>query len=144
MLALAGLPLGAATDDLEGRLRESMPATRIQVVEVDGIVLLRGTVTTAGERIAAERLTRGAGYERVANLLRVVAPPTDEEIRVGVERSMRDLRALGLSRDVSIRTENGVVHLNGTFPDEARQPIVDVIRRIDGVQSVVLNGVRAL
>jgi len=91
-------------------------STRLGADVVDGVVTLRGVVSTEFEkRVAADIARRIKGVRDVANELRVVAPRPrpDEQIET-------DVRA-ALSRDVWLderrvtpRVRDGIVYLSGT------------------------------
>lgn len=139
LCCLAAAPLVAAIEDLQAELNAAYPTARVRVVSEGGIVLLRGTVADADQKIGVETATRRAGYTRVANLLAIAPPPSDEDLRRSVENAMRDIRALQMSETVSVRAANGVVHVSGTIAPELEPTLIDIISRVDGVRDVVID-----
>lgn len=128
----------ATPPELEQRVSARFPGSDVRVIDQDGIVLLRGSVKAQDQRLEVEQMVRRAGYDRIANLLTLVAGPSDEQIRVAIERRLSSLRAVGLS-EVSVRSSDGIVHLSGRIPLQSRAHVVDVVSRVEGVRQIVLN-----
>ena len=111
----------------------------LRVVEVGGIVVLRGRTDSSATAAAAGTLVQSAGYQRIANLIEVVAPPDDLAIERLAERHLGQSRALD-GCQFRVDSAHGVVHLAGTVQYELQKDLaVDVVRQIDGVRGVVAD-----
>lgn len=118
------------------------PGTSVNVETTKGMVSLRGKVATDAERKAAEEIARGIeGVQAVRNELQVVpgsarqvVEAKDDEITTQVKaRFKADPKLKGLD----VRTDNGVVTLQGKLPsimDSARAS--QKAREVPGVRSV--------
>ncbi len=123
---------------------ERVSGTAINVDTRDGMVILRGKVTSAEEKKAAEDVARRIeGVTQVKNNLEVV-PSTektavnrkDDEIKKAVkDRLAADARMKG--SDVNVRADNGVVTLTGDAQDlNARARASELARGVAGVKAV--------
>lgn len=137
-LLLASGAHAATAPDLESTIAGQLEGSAIRVVDYEGIVILRGTVVSAEQRTAAERLARESGVVRVANLLTIAPPATDEALRVRVEREIMSSRLTGVS-DVSIRTEGGVVYIRGNVAEDLHRTLIGQLGRIPGVRQVMFE-----
>jgi hyperosmotically inducible protein len=113
----------------------------IHVTVNDGVALLTGTVDTEAERSDAARLAQVNGIVTVDNRLDVGS----DGIRHAVSDGAVTARIKGklvegeMTRfsDVSVTTNNGVVTLTGTVPDEqALKQVLSVARGSEGVTRV--------
>jgi osmotically-inducible protein OsmY len=129
--------LALATD---GRTK----ARHISVETQGAVVMLRGKVSTAEERAAAEEITRGiSGVVSVGNALQIV--PDDQRKTVdakddGIETAIRE-RLIGDAQlkdaAIKVRSDNSVVTLRGKVSDpKAKSHASDVVRGVPGVRSV--------
>jgi osmotically-inducible protein OsmY len=106
------------------------------VVEVGGIVVIRGRVVAQAEAETASRVARELGYTRVANLVRVVEPIDDKRIERMAERELMIHRSLD-GCTISVDSEGGVVRLVGSVRHELQKDVaISLIRNIDGVRAV--------
>jgi hyperosmotically inducible protein len=118
------------------------PGTSVNVETTKGMVYLRGTVDSEAEKMAAGEIARGVeGVQGVKNELQVVPASAqkmveakDDEITKQVkERFQADAKL----KSLDIRTDNGVVTLEGKLPsimEGARAS--QVARAVPGVRSV--------
>jgi hyperosmotically inducible protein len=118
------------------------PGTSVNVETTKGMVYLRGTVDSEAQKMAAGEIARGVeGVQGVKNELQVVAASAqkmveakDDEITKQVkERFQADAKL----KSLDIRTDNGVVTLEGKLPsimEGARAS--QVARAVPGVRSV--------
>jgi hyperosmotically inducible protein len=118
------------------------PGASVNVETTKGMVYLRGTVDSEAEKMAAGEIARGVeGVQGVKNELQVVPASAqkmveakDDEITKQVkERFQADAKL----KSLDIRTDNGVVTLEGKLPsimEGARAS--QVARAVPGVRSV--------
>lgn len=137
LLIPSSLP-AAPLEALHDRLAREIPGSAVKIVEYAGITIVKGTVITETDRADAARIVREEGHARVANLIRVVRRPTDDEVRQNVEKTMDDLTQIGL-RDISVRTADGVVWVGGAIAPESFAAVTDTIARVPGVTQVVVE-----
>jgi osmotically-inducible protein OsmY len=129
--------LALATD---GRTK----ARHISVETQGAAVMLRGKVSTAEERAAAEEITRGiSGVVSVGNALQVVpdaqrttVDAKDDGIETAIrERLMNDAQLKDAA--IKVRSDNSVVTLRGKVSGpKAKLHASDVVRGVPGVRSV--------
>ena len=116
----------------------------VKVETYAGVITLRGKVSSAQERSAAEEIARGTGgVTSVSNALQVV--PDDQRKSVeakdeGIEKALKgrlykdaSLKEAG----ISVRSDNSVVTLIGSAPDrKSKAHASDVARGVPGVRGV--------
>ena len=108
----------------------------LKVVEVGGIVVIRGRVGDRAQAEAAGKVAQDLGYARVANLLQVVEPVDDERIERMAERELMIHRSLD-GCTFAVTSEKGVVRLAGTVHHELQKDVaISLIRNINGVRGV--------
>jgi len=119
-------------------------ARHISVETQNAVLMLRGKVSSAEERTAAEEIGRNlSGVAAVSNALQIV--PDDQRKAVdakddGIETAIRErlmndaqLKDAG----INVRSDNSVVTIRGKVADpRARSHASDVIRGVPGVRSV--------
>lgn len=119
-------------------------ARRIKVETHGAVVTLRGKVSTAAERSAAQEIARGIGGVRgVSNALQVV-PDTqrdtvdtrDAELESAVRaRIMKD--GVLSTASINVRADNAVVTLMGKVRDaHGLARATDIVRAVPGVKAV--------
>jgi len=119
-------------------------ARHIPVETQGSVVMLRGKVSSAEERKAAEEIARGiSGVASVSNALQIV--PDDQRKVVdakddGIETTIRE-RLLKDSQlkdaAIKVRSDNGVVTLRGKVPDpKGKSHAADVVHGVPGVKAV--------
>jgi osmotically-inducible protein OsmY len=110
----------------------------LRVIEVGGIVVLRGRTP---DRSAAEKaavVAQSLGYARVANLIQVADAPDDAAIARAAERELSRHRGLD-GTQIAVDSNNGVVRLTGKVSNELQKDMaVSLVRNIDGVRDVQL------
>lgn len=108
----------------------------LRVVEVGGIVVLRGRTTDAGTAQQAATIAQSLGYARVANLIQVADAPDDARITRDAERQLAVHRGLD-GTQIAVDSTNGVVRLRGKVSSELQKDMaVTLVRNIDGVRAV--------
>jgi osmotically-inducible protein OsmY len=115
---------------------------RLQVVEIGGIVVIRGRTNDSERAAAAGRFASSLGYTRVANLVQLAEPIDDVTIQRKAERAIGIHRALEGS-NVQIASKDGVVHLSGHISYELQRDVaMQLVRSIDGVKAVYADGLQ--
>ena len=119
-------------------------ARHISVETQGATVMLRGKVSSAEERAAAEEIARDiSGVASVYNALQIV--PDDQRKTVdakddGIETVIRErllLDAQLKDSGIKVRSDNSVVTLRGKVSDpKAKSRASDVVRGVPGVRSV--------
>jgi len=119
-------------------------ARHIKVETQGAVVTLRGKVSSAEERTAAEEIARRiTGVASVSNALQIV--PNDQRKSVdakddGIETAVRErLEKDAQLKDagIKVRSDNSVVTLRGKVSDpKAKIRASDVVRGVPGVRSV--------
>ncbi len=106
---------------------------RLLVYKISDIVLIRGRTSDTAMAREAGRFAKSLGYQRVANLIVIVA---DIAIERFAERELDMARPLeGCTFQVSSR--KGVVSLRGHVRREIQKDYaVTLLRKIDGVRAV--------
>lgn len=125
-------------DALQSDIR--VESTRVGAEVVDGVVTLRGVVSTEFERRVAEDITRRIkGVRDVANELRVVPPRPRSDEKIASDVCAALSRDVWLDeRRVAVRVREGVVYLSGnveTYPAKSHaegdawsvEGVVDVV-----------------
>jgi len=119
---------------LEG---QQIHVSRLDVIETEGIVIVRGQVSRADQAAQISEIVKSLGYSRVANLVNVVPLPDDETIVLNVEREISLTRSLEGCRLV-VASNDGIVTLRGTVQSELQKDLAaQVIRRVIGVKNVL-------
>ena len=119
-------------------------ARHISVETQGAALMLRGKVSSAEERAAAEEIARGiSGVTSVSNALQIV--PDDQRKTVdakddGIETAIRErLMHDAQLKDaaIKVRSDNSVVTLRGKVSDpKTKSRASDVVRGVPGVKSV--------
>ena len=107
----------------------------LRAVQVRGIVLLRGETDDPAAAQSASAMAQSLGYARVANLIRVVDKPDDQQIERMAERQLATRTLDGCSFHVD--SNNGVVTLDGKVRYELQRDLaMALVRNINGVREV--------
>lgn len=134
--AFAGDPAPKALDLTPLFAERGVLIRNMRVVEVGGIVVIRGRATNAAQAASAAELAHTLGYSRVANLVQVVLPADDQSIERIAERELTIHRALD-GCHFRVESHDGVVKLAGTVSHELQKDVaVALVRNIDGVKEV--------
>ncbi len=120
----------------------SAPGTSVNVETTKGMVSLRGKVATDAEKKAAEEIARGIeGVQAVRNELQVVPGSAKKVVEAKddeITKQVKDrFKADPKLKSLDVRTDNGVVTLQGKLPsimDSARAS--QKAREVPGVRSV--------
>lgn len=111
----------------------------LRVIEVGGIVVIRGRVADSSQAAAASTFAQSLGYSRVANLIQIATPADDQLIRRNAEREIMMHRGLDGSR-LHIASKNGIVTLGGTVTSQVQKDAaIALVRHIDGVRGVLTD-----
>lgn len=108
----------------------------LAVQEVEGIVIVRGSVGSLADRDRIVPVLNNAGYQRVANMVNVATAPTDQAIARAAERELSRNGALEGS-SLRVSCNNGIILLRGAVrSDNQKQLAVDAVQHVDGVRAV--------
>jgi osmotically-inducible protein OsmY len=131
------------TTDLTKLFRDGgVVIDKLQVVEIGGIVVIRGRTNDAERAASAARYAQSLGYTRVANLVQLATPVDDTLIQRNVERELSLHRALEGTK-FQIASRDGIVLLSGHVSNEMQRDMaIHLIRNVDGVRSVNADGVQ--
>jgi osmotically-inducible protein OsmY len=147
--------LGAYVDDegieLKARLaitedKDLYSQTHVNIISVNGVVLLVGQAPTEAMRLKIEDLTRGIEKVRVVHNEMTIAAPnsymtrsSDSLITAKVKGSLFGIKGhegFDPTR-VKVVTENGVVYLMGILYRSEADAVATKASRVSGVQKVV-------
>ena len=130
------------TKDLTKLFRDGgVNVEQLQVVEVGGIVVIRGRTDNMDRAAEAGRLAQSLGYTRVANLVQLRQSADDATIQRRAERELTIHRGLEGTK-ISVASRDGIVSLGGRLSEMQRDMAVQLIRNIDGVRGVTTDGLR--
>jgi osmotically-inducible protein OsmY len=126
-----------ATNDLSAQFRAAnLGIDDLRVVEVGGIVVIRGRSAGKVHAEAASKMARDLGYERVANLVQIIEPPDDAAIERRAERALASQRSLD-GCNFRLDSDNGALLVAGTVKYELQKDMaVHVLRGVVGVRTV--------
>ncbi len=111
----------------------------LMLIPVEGIVIVRGKVHDQESFQRVTGLLKKLGYLRVANMMKIVPPPNDQEIRRAAERELGINRSMDGAR-LRVHCENGIVTIHGRVEYELqRDAAINIVRGIDGVRDVRYN-----
>jgi osmotically-inducible protein OsmY len=138
-LCFIAIPMHAdsnAVVDLTSQMESVVKIDGLSAIEIGGIVVLRGRTTDPSLAERAGVVAQNLGYARVANLIRVVAPPDDAAIQRVAERQLAMHRALDGCK-FRVDSTAGVVTVGGKVNQELQKDVaIGLLRQIDGVRSV--------
>ncbi len=137
LVVLFAPTVASAESDLESALaREGINVSRLELIETEGITIIRGQVSRVDYASRISQVVQDLGYQRVANLVNVVPLPDDEAIVLNAERELALTRSLEGCRLI-VASRNGIVTVRGTVQSRLQKDLAaQVIRRLDGVKSV--------
>ena len=138
--ALTFVPASAAAPEARNITAQFVSMTpdieRLQVLEVGGVVVLRGRTYDRSAAEAAARSVQRMGYSRIANLIQILEAPNDVNIQREAERELAMHRSLGGSQ-LSVASEKGILFLRGSIRHDLQRDIaVAVLRNVEGVREV--------
>jgi osmotically-inducible protein OsmY len=135
--ASAATPRAPQTTELTQAFRDAgVTLANLHVFEVGGIVLIRGVADDKATAESVGLVARQLGYERVANLIRVVEAPDDEVIRRKAEVELSMHRSLDGCR-FTVESKKGVLLVSGQVRHELQKDAaMQLLRSIDGVREV--------
>ena len=107
------------------------------VYRVGGIVIIRGTTGDASKAADAGRIATFLGYDRVANLIRVVdEPATDAQIAARGQRQL-ELEPMLVGCKFHVDSTLGVVQVRGTVRQAGQKSLaIEILHRLPGVKEV--------
>jgi len=114
---------------------------QLQVVEIGGIVVIRGRTDNVDRAAEAGRYAQSLGYTRVANLVQLRQAADDVTIQRQAERELAIHRGLDGTK-INISSRDGIVSLSGRLSELQRDMAVQLIRNIDGVRGVTTDGLQ--
>ncbi|HEX8152512.1 MAG TPA: BON domain-containing protein [Thermoanaerobaculia bacterium] len=125
-----------ATDLTANFTNAGLNVADLRAFEIGGIVVLRGSTNDKSLAEAAGLYATNLGYNRVANLIRVIEAPDDRAIERRAERTLSMHRALdGCS--FQIDSDQGVVHVAGRVRHELQKDVaMQLLRSIDGIREI--------
>jgi osmotically-inducible protein OsmY len=119
-------------------------ARHISVETSSAVIMLRGKVSSAEEKTAADEIARGiSGATGVSNALQIVPDDVrqavdakDDTIETAIrERLFKDTQLKDAS--IKVRSDNSIVTLRGKVQDpKAKSHASDVVRGVPGVRAV--------
>src|SRR5258706_9741035 len=108
----------------------------LRVVEVGGIIVLRGRTSDRAAAEKAATVAQTLGFSRVANLIQVADAPDDARIMRAAERELSVHRGLD-GTQIVVGSTNGIVRLSGKVSNEVQKDVaVSLVKNIDGVRAV--------
>src|SRR5437879_4272711 len=126
----------ATVDETQQFLDAGVRIDGLQVIEVGGIVVIRGRTTDQAQADEAGRVARTIGYTRVANLIQIIEPADDAAIQRQAERELAMSRSLDGCR-FRVASQQGVIRLAGHVLFEVQKDVaVGLLRNIYGVRQV--------
>jgi osmotically-inducible protein OsmY len=140
LLTIPAMAEQPATHDLTQQfLTAGVAVDELRVVEVGGIVVLRGRTADRSVAEHAGSVAKALGYVRVANLIQVADVPDDARIKRAAERELAAHRGLD-GTEISVESSNGVVHLRGRVSTEMQKDMaLSLVRSINGVRAVTMS-----
>jgi osmotically-inducible protein OsmY len=106
------------------------------VVQIGGIVVIRGRTGDAGMAAEAGRLAASRGYRRVANLIEIVPGLGGDAVESVARRQLEMARELEGCR-FQIESVDGIVRLRGQVKREVQKDFaMHMMSKIDGVKEV--------
>ena len=135
----ATLAAAPQTTDLTNTFRGAGAAIdRLQVVEIAGIVIIRGRAADKAQAEAVGLHAQNLGYTRVANLIQITTHD-DASIARAAERELSVHRALD-GCQFSVTSDRGVVYVAGRVRHELQKDVAAaVLRSVNGVRSVEMS-----
>jgi len=114
---------------------------QLLVYRVGGIVLIRGTTDDASKALNAGRVATFLGYDRVANLIRVVDRPAADALIESRGRLQLDLEPMLEGCTFHVDSTVGVVVVGGTVVRDSQKDIaIQVLLRVKGVKEAHWDG----
>ncbi|HSP14986.1 MAG TPA: BON domain-containing protein [Thermoanaerobaculia bacterium] len=107
------------------------------VYRVGGIVLIRGTTSDAAKAADVGRIPTFLGYDRVANLIRVIDEGSADALIEARGRRQLDLEPMLQGCKFQIDSTLGDVRVGGKVKREAQKFLaVEILLRVTGVKEV--------
>jgi len=126
-----------AQPDVQAAMRNAnIQVSRLNIVQAEGITIVKGQVTRREDVQRVADVIRGLGYGRVANMVRIVPLPDDELLLLEAERRLALTRSLA-GCDFTVDVKGGNLSLRGTVDSEQQKDLaINVLEQIEGVLSV--------
>lgn len=110
----------------------------LTVVQISGIVVIRGKTNDALKASNVSRIARELGYTRVANLIVVRDDATEDAAIVYAGRRRLELEPALAGCRFRVFSNLGVIRLTGSVQrDEQADLAVSILRKIAGVKEIV-------
>ncbi len=127
-----------ATDLTPAFRNAGLALDRLQVIELAGIVIIRGRAADKAQAEEAGPHAASLGYTRVANLIQI-AQHDDAQLARAAERELSVHRSLDGCK-FRVTTDQGVVRVAGQVRHELQKDVaLQVLRNIDGVRAVQVD-----
>jgi len=141
---MPGRATAMAEDQIQTRFQSDadLRNNQIQATIEKGVVTLKGTVDTEGEKSKAALLAMVKGVTSVDNQLKVGSATTKAAVSDSTvtARLKTEMLAEDQLRGVHVETNNAVVSLSGNVPTAAaRDRAIDLARSMSGVSRVEDN-----
>lgn len=141
-LAVFFFPLAAHTEEKAVDLTADFvdcgaDIDELLVLRVGGVVLIQGTTEDRTKAASAGQIATVLGYDRVANLIRVVDAPAADALIVKRGKRALDLERMLHGCNFQLSSTRGVVRLRGKVK-EPRQKLlaVEILLQVNGVKDV--------
>jgi osmotically-inducible protein OsmY len=109
----------------------------ISVIQVEDIVILRGTVPSLTHLARVQSALLACGDRRIANLVVIAAKPDDVAIERRVERALSLAASLKGCRFALVQSRDGAVRIEGTVRLETQKDVArSIVRGVEGVREV--------
>ena len=108
------------------------------VLRVGGVVLIRGTTDDGAKAASAGQIATLLGYDRVANLIRVVDAPAADALIVRRGKRALDLERMLHGCNFQLSSSRGVVSLRGKVKEQRQRALaVEILLQVPGVNKVI-------
>lgn len=141
-LFAASFPLAAQTqnkvfDLTPAFVEQGADIDQLLVYRVGGIVLIRGTTGDAAKSANAARIATFLGYDRVANLIRVVDEPSVDASIVARAHHDLDLEPMLQGCKFHVVLSRGALIVSGHVQNESQKSLaIEILSRVPGVKQI--------
>lgn len=142
LLVIIAFPfaVSAQTDVLDltpAFLAQGADIDQLRVYRVSGVVLIRGTTLDRAKAEDAGRIATFLGYDRVANLIRVVDGPAADALIAARGQRALDLEPMLDGCRFHVDSTLGVVQVGGRVRQEDQKSLaIGILHRVPGVKEV--------
>jgi osmotically-inducible protein OsmY len=142
LIAIVAFPFAASAQTKVFDLTPAFVDCGVEIEEllvyrVGGIVLIRGTTRDAEKAADAGRIATFLGYDRVANLIKVIDDRSVDALIEARGRRQLDLEPMLNGCKFHIDSTLGVVNVGGRVRREAQKPLaIEILLKVAGVKQV--------